>query len=163
MQFTPKSKKELDESALIPAGDQDVECYEAEEATSKKGNAMMVLKLKVYVGDGHRFHTDYIVTGNDMGLAKLYSFCFATGLLDKYEAGELTAEDCIGKSCKAIITQREDRETKEPRNDLRKYITLEEANEREKARAEKAKKKGGLFPDGVPASAQPDPNDDVPF
>lgn len=156
MQYTPKTKKELDESQLVPHGDWDIECYDAEDTKSKKtGKEMFKLSLKVFIGDAQRFYTDYIVPSSDMGLTKLYSFCEATGQLDKYESGDMEADDFIGKCCKAVIHQKPDKETKELRNDLRKYITLAEAEERAKAASEKKSK--------VPVSAQPDPEDDVPF
>lgn len=153
MQFTPKSKEELDKANLFEKGTYDIECIKAEEKTSVGGNPMMVLTHRVFVGDVERYHTDFLVLNNDLGLGKLYSFCDAVGLKADYDRGELHAEDCEGKCCRASFVQKEkvDRATKQKtgewRNELRGYFAVQ-------------------TPEGkasIPTAAQPDDEDKVPF
>lgn len=100
MNFQPRSAKEVAEMGLMPKGNYDFEVVTAEEKISSKGNAMIEIKLKVYFGSRERFLWDWLTPKFE---SKLRYFCESTGLLPVYERGELTADDCIGRSGKATI------------------------------------------------------------
>ena len=61
MNFTPKSEKELSEENLFPAGIYPFEILEATDKTSKKGNDMIELKLRVFHGERHQIVNDYLL------------------------------------------------------------------------------------------------------
>lgn len=95
MKVSPKTEKELNEMNLIPIGDYPFEVLDAQDKKSKKGSDMIELQLAIFVGDSRRLLTDFLL---DAMPGKLFHFCQYTGLADKYAKGELTAEDCLGKS-----------------------------------------------------------------
>ena len=96
MQFTPKTEKELAENGLLPAGTYPFEVLNATDKTSGNGNEMIVLDLLIHCTDGsNRKVTDYLM---EKVAFKLHSFCKSVGLMIKYQAGNFTAEDCLGKS-----------------------------------------------------------------
>ncbi len=95
MNIKPKTEKEIAEMNNMPAGDYPFEVLDAIEGPSKKGNDMITLTLRVFVGDASRQLNDYLLESMP---GKLFHFCQYTGLADKYAAGTLTAEDCLGKT-----------------------------------------------------------------
>ena len=48
LEFQPKTEEELKTFVLLPEGEYDFDVIGAEEQTSKSGNAMIKLTLKVY-------------------------------------------------------------------------------------------------------------------
>ncbi len=81
---------------------------------------------------------------------KFRHFAETTGLLTKYNAGELTANDCLGRSGKVIITIKDSPEYG-PQNNVKDY-------EKAKAGAEPA-----MTP-VAPAKKIPAPSDEtIPF
>jgi hypothetical protein len=108
--FTPKSEKEL--NALAEPGDYDFEVLKAEDQTSKSGNPMIYLKLGIYNGDAMRWHiSDYLVAAME---AKLRHFADTTGLLARYESGQLAAQDCVGRAGRVRLGIEQDKEGKYP-------------------------------------------------
>jgi len=96
MKFQPKTEKEIAEAGLLPVGVYPFEVLEASDSTSKAGNGMIVLDILIHAPDGsNRKLTDYLLEAMAF---KLYHFSKHHGLIDKYQAGSLTAEDCIGRS-----------------------------------------------------------------
>lgn len=95
MKVTPKTEKELQEMNNIPDGDYPFEILDAIDGKSKKGSDMITLTLRLFVGESSRQLNDYLL---DAMPGKLFHFCQYTGLADKYAAGTLTAEDCLGKT-----------------------------------------------------------------
>lgn len=95
MQFKAKTEKEINEENNIPNGDYPFEVLNAINDKSKKGNDMIVLTLRVFVGESSRQIMDYLLESMP---GKLFHFCSYTGLATQYNAGTLTAEDCLGKS-----------------------------------------------------------------
>lgn len=95
MKFTPKSEEEIAAMGLISAGFYEFTVLDAEDMISKTGNDMIKLTLRVKDSNGI-MHTlfDYLL---EKMAFKLRHFCENSGLLSKYEAGELTAADCIDK------------------------------------------------------------------
>jgi len=95
MRFTPKSNEELQEMNLIKEGVYAFEIVNAVNKTSKAGNEMIELNLKVYDNLGiEKFLFDYLLESMPF---KLKHFAETAGLLEKYEAGNLSAEDCMYK------------------------------------------------------------------
>jgi hypothetical protein len=103
MQFQSKTDQQIQEESLIPAGDYDFTVREAVEKKSKAGNDMIQLDMDVFVGDRERPMKDWLMEATAF---KLRHFCYATGLGPKYDAGTLTAQDCVGKSGKVKIVQK---------------------------------------------------------
>jgi len=95
MNFKPKTEKEIAEANNIPNGDYPFEIIDAANDKSKKGNDMIVVTLRVFVGDSSRQVTDYLL---ESMAGKLFHFCSYLGLAKQYQDGTLTAEDCLGKS-----------------------------------------------------------------
>lgn len=105
MRVTPKTDEEL--NPLLMPGEYDAEVYQAEEKTSSKGNEMIELRLKVYHDGSPQpiLLRDWLL---DSVPAKLKRFCEAAGLMDLYEAQELTADSCVGASVRVNIKIKSD-------------------------------------------------------
>jgi hypothetical protein len=148
MNFAPKSEKELKDALVIPEGEYDYEVIDAEEKTSKKGNEMIEITLKVFHGDSFRTITDYLMEAMAF---KLRHFCEAGGIIKLYDNGTLTASDCIGCSGKLKLTIEKDTSGKySDKNTVKDYIVTGEVTE--KKVTPKAEK-----------SADPVDDDDIQF
>jgi hypothetical protein len=123
MKFQPKTEAQLIEENLSPEGEYDFEVVGAIEKMSKTGNDMIELKLRVYVGDKERIIFDYLLEAMAF---KLIHFCEATGLSAVYEAGQLTAEDCIGQSGKLNLVIQEGKGGFASKNSVGDYIVSSE-------------------------------------
>jgi hypothetical protein len=100
MRFEPKSEEELRATVLEP-GVYDGEILKAVEKTSKKGNPMIELTMKFYgAGDDSSIVMDYLLESMPK---KLRHFAEAAGILDLYDSGEFSADDCQGLSIKAKL------------------------------------------------------------
>lgn len=121
MQFQPKTEKQLVEESLIPAGIYPFEVAKAEAKTSKQGNEMIELSLRVFMPNGtERALKDWLMPKLAF---KLFHFCAYTGLSQEYEAGTLTAADCEGRSGFAKIDIQADKLGQYPdRNTVRDYV-----------------------------------------
>lgn len=150
LSFQPKSEKEIREAQLAPDGDYDFEVLKSEDATSKSGNPMIRLKLGIYNGDAMRWHvSDYLVAAME---AKLRHFADTTGLLARYESGQMSAQDCTGRAGRCRLAVEEDKEGKYPdKNTVKDYIVRP------------AKPLPGPKPAETPAVAAAADEDDVPF
>ena len=96
MKFTPKTKQEINEDRMLPAGEYSFQISGAEDTTSKAGNEMIKLTLRVFKPDGKFLLVDdYLL---EAVLYKILHLCEATGLKDKYDAGQIAAQDFIGKT-----------------------------------------------------------------
>lgn len=121
MKFTPKSDQELAAGTLIPEGVYPFEVSEAVSKTSKSGNEMIELNLRIYMPDGRvRMQRDWLL---EKLAYKLSHFCKYTGLTARYEAGTLTDTDCQNKSgyIKIVIQEQKDQQTKY-RNAVADYV-----------------------------------------
>jgi hypothetical protein len=109
MRFTPKPESEVSGNGLWPEGIVDFEVMEAEETTSRNGDDMIKLKIKVFnETGGSRTVYEYLL-GTDSMQWKVRAFCAATGLLDQYETGELDAIDMEGRTGKAKLVIQKDK------------------------------------------------------
>lgn len=102
MNFAPKTEKEVQESGLVPIAEYDFDVLDAEDTISKKsGNPMIKINIGLYIdGQVKNRVFDYLLPAME---AKLRHFCDTVGLLSQYEAGQLEAADCVGRSGRAKI------------------------------------------------------------
>jgi len=101
--FQPKDESEL--KNLLPEAIYNFEVLEASDGVSQKGNDMIKLRVGILSDDYEKVVSsifDYLL---ESVAYKLRHFCDAAGLLAKYQAGTLTADDCVGRTgkCKVAI------------------------------------------------------------
>jgi hypothetical protein len=102
MRFQPKSESEIQSMNLLQDGVYPFEVVEAHDRISKSGNDMIELKLKLWDSEGHeRIIFDYLL---EKMAYKLRHFAEISGLLDKYESGEINYLDCLHKTGNVEIT-----------------------------------------------------------
>ena len=124
MRFTPKTEKEIQEDNLLPEGNYSFEISGAEEKISKSGNEMIQLLIRVYKPDG-KFNliNDYLL---ESMAHKLRHCCESCGILDKYDAGALLADDFIGKTGNLKLSIQKDKTGAYPdKNSIKDYIVGE--------------------------------------
>jgi hypothetical protein len=126
MQFSPKSKDELEAMSLIKAGTYQFQVAEAKDDISKSsGNEMIKLTLEVFDKEGKSYRMfDYLL---EAVASKLFAFCASTGMEQKYHSGNLSSHDCIGKSGYVEIEIQKGKEnpqggTYPDKNNVKKYI-----------------------------------------
>lgn len=144
--FNPKTEDEIKLELLIEEGIYQFEVIQSESRTSKAGNPMIHLLLKVWDNSGKSalLH-DYLLTSPSQMLFKLRHFCFAVGLGTEWESGSLTAENCMGKCGKAKVGIETDPSGKYgPKNRINDYVSKE------------------VPVDGIPVVGD-ELNDDIPF
>lgn len=119
MKFAPRTPEELALAGLLPAGKYPFEVIKGEDKTSKSGNEMIALQLKVY-GEGERVVTvfEYLMASNEQ---RLNQFCVMTGLQEKYESGELEAFDCEGRQGWVCIKIQPAKDGYDPKNVVSYY------------------------------------------
>ena len=152
MQFNSKSRDELARESLTPPGEYDFEIMRAEETTSKAGNAMIKLKLRVFVENGEIHVYDYLVAG---GMEyKLANFCDAIGRSEDYDAGNINAdslEGCGGKLKLVIEEAQKDPDTGEvkwpAKNAVKTYIAGKKGQEKMAERRVKTAPKAAVKTD----------------
>ena len=150
MRFQPKTEHQIAEEGLMPDGIYDFEVIEAEEAQSKRGNDMIVIKLRVFDADGTaRNMTDYLMEAMAFKLRHAAEVC---GLLPDYEKGELYAGSFVGQTGKVKIGRDKPNGDYPPRNAVKDYVKPDAA----------------VIPSGLPAARAnsgkaADPFDDIPF
>lgn len=90
---------------LIPDGEYDFEVESAEDKTSKGGNEMIALTLKVWDHNGAaREIRDWLVNSDAaMCQLKIRKFCEATDLMEAYQDGSLNAMMCQGVAGRVAI------------------------------------------------------------
>lgn len=121
MRYTPKSEKEIAEERLLPEGEYPYQISGAIEKTSKSGNDMIELTVRVFKPDGSFvLVTDYLLES----LAyKLRHAAVACGLEKIYDAGTLTADNFIGKEGMLKLGIQKDKNGQYPdRNSVKDYI-----------------------------------------
>jgi len=108
MKFKPKTEQELKEINLISPGFYQFEVISSEDKLSQKNSEMIKLKIKIWDSSNcERIIDDYLI---DALAFKVRHFCETTGLLEKYESGELLASDCMYKSGKLELINQKGRE-----------------------------------------------------
>ncbi len=125
MKFSPKTEEDIKREGLLPEGVYDFEVTKSEDKVSASGNEMIAVHLKVFGPNGERNVRDWLM---EKMAYKLRHFCSTTGLLPKYEAGTLCAEDCVGRSGKVKIAIKND-EQYGPQNAVKDYSPAASATE----------------------------------
>jgi hypothetical protein len=120
MDYIPKSEEDIAKAGLLPAAEYDFDVLSSTPAKSKAGNDMIKLKIGIYDGDKiTRQLYDYLLGAME---AKLRHFCDSVGLLSKYENGTFCAEDCLGRSGRCKIVQKDAEGNYPPKNKIRDYV-----------------------------------------
>lgn len=127
MRFAPKSKEELQYMSLLPKGVYQFEVSNAEDTKSQAGNDMIKLTLKIYDKNGSPTTLfDYLL---ESWAYKLRHFAEVTGIVDKYDLGNIEAKDCLGKVGHAEIIieegkQKPDGSKYHDQNSIKDYIKV---------------------------------------
>ena len=102
MQFQPKSEEDCKRTfEPIPKGEYEFEVLESTDEVSKNGNEMIKINLAIYNGAKVVCRVfDYLLPKME---AKLRHACDSCGLLDRYQAGNIQAQDFIGRTGKVKI------------------------------------------------------------
>lgn len=152
MKFKPISKDEIQTMNLIKPGIYQFEVFAAENTQSRAGNDMIKLHLKVWDEKGsERVVFDYLLENI---MHKLYNFSEITGMLDKYNAGHIMGEDCVGKTgfVELVIQKGREKSDKsghfDDSNSVKKYLN------KDKSEIKKDEKKSDVDADF---------DDDLPF
>jgi hypothetical protein len=89
--FQPLSDEELDAINVIEEGIYDFEVVKAERKTSKSGNPMAAIQLRVWdTQSAVHFIYDYLVFSSvPLNIRKVKHFCDSVGLAEEYKKGEL--------------------------------------------------------------------------
>lgn len=146
MKFKPMTEEEINEVGLLQPGVYDFEIIECSETTSDAGNDMFALKLNVFEPDGKtRSILDWVLPQMPKKFKHIHDAC---GLADKFEAGEVTAQDFLGKTGKLKL-------------EVGKPYTDKNGNERVNNAVEDYIKRENL----IETSEQKDPipDDGIPF
>lgn len=149
MKFQPKTDAELEaeQAKFKPLkGVYDFEVTDASDEVSTAGNDMIKVTLGVWRPDGSQvLIKDYLLAAMAF---KFKHFCEATGMLDRYEAGDVNANDCLNKTGKVELKLKkvDDKEYSE----VRDYIKRVEP-------AQGKQPPAGLIGEGKPL------DDEIPF
>jgi hypothetical protein len=148
MRFVPKSETEV--ANLIAPGICDFEVLDAEDTVSKKGNDMAVLKIRVSAPNGQeKIITDYLVAIDSVAY-KIRHFASATGLMDAYDSGTMTAEQMKGQCGQCKVGVKVDESGQYPdKNIIQDYV---KSNTDKKAK-----------PPAATTKPKDDMDDDIPF
>lgn len=148
MKFAPKTQADLDKDRLLPDGVYDFEVAKAVDKVSQAGNEMIALRLKVFTpSGGERYVRDWLM---EKMAFKLRHFAFAVGLGKEYEAGDLTAGHCVGRTGKVRITSKDGKDGYPPSNKVKDYNVPDGVSAQPK-------------PAQKPATPTPQSDDSVPF
>lgn len=143
MDYKPRTEREIKDSMVLSPGEYDFEIETAVEKTSKKGNDMIEMQVRIFCPDGTtRLLRDWLVAGGDLGELKINHFVHATGLQDCYFAGNFSALDCEG-ACGRLRLTITSSEQYGDQNSVKDYIVAKTPDDEMAAEAEK--------PQGVPA------------
>ncbi len=119
MKFEPKTREEL--SNLLPEGNYQGTIDNAEEKESSGGNSMIVLRVGVYDNEGNkRIITDRLILIESMQW-KLFDFCESADLMDRYESGELSANDCIERTVHCKVVRKKAEGEYPEKNEIKTY------------------------------------------
>ncbi len=151
MKFTPKTDKELAEERLLPEGQYGFEISGGVDKTSKAGNEMIELTVRVFKEDGtFLLVTDYLM---EVILYKVSHAAKVCGLEDKYNAGTLEAGDFIGKTGQLKLGIQKDKNGQYPdKNVVKDYVVPKDGEE-------SAPPKGS----NAAAAKKDDLEDEIPF
>ena len=128
MRVNPMSEKEIAEANLWPAGTYDYEIIEAEEQTSKAGNDMIALRVKLFNAQGSSIVVDDYLVDSPKAAYKVRHCAEASSLLGEYEKGELLARDLTHRTGKCKVVVSKDRNGQYPdKNQVADYLRPDSA------------------------------------
>lgn len=126
MKTNPKTDEQLHDEAMLPEGEYDFSIDKAEDKVSKKGREagqtepdMIQLDLTVFSSKGDRRVRDWIVSTMAW---KLKHFCYAVGLGEAYERGDISADGLVGRCGKLLLKKGKANGDFAPRNEVKDYI-----------------------------------------
>ena len=127
LKFQPKSEAEVASAGLFPAGIYDYEVLAATDKTSKSGNSMIELNVEIFdkAGHGKRIF-DYLVD-SEATHYKVRHFAASAGILAKYEAGNISADDVTGCTGQCKVRVQGEKDGYPPKNAISDYIATKEA------------------------------------
>lgn len=123
MKVSPISEEQANSqsSSLWPAGEYDYEVKEAIEGTSKAGNEMISMQVWLFDANGGRKMVfDYLLS--DKAAWKVRHFAASCDMMGAYEAGELNAEDIVGRTGRCNVGTQPAQNGYEARNTIKDYI-----------------------------------------
>ncbi len=146
MNWTPKSEEQIKQEVLCPEGKFPFTILEAGNATSKKGKAMIAMKVNVH-GPGKDYHVyDYISPHFMEHRFRHFFFCVGRGA--DYERGSLgDTKRLEGLEGYAYVGQQEAQNGYAPKNVIEDYAVEE----------------GKTATTSAPAPTAPPEDDDIPF
>lgn len=107
MAYTPMTADEAAKLSLREEGVYAFEVLEAKEGLSKANNAMIALELRFFDNDGSggSFKVKDWLVHSDSRWAekKFFDFANSTGIQARYSSGQMTADDCLGRSGYAMV------------------------------------------------------------
>lgn len=155
MKVTPRTENEIASANLLPKGWYPCTIAEAEEKTSKKGNEMIELNVRVYKeSGGFNFIRDYLMD-NEASAAGLRHCSDMCGALADYEKGELKPVLLIDREGWVKIGVEKGKDGYPDKNRIFDY-----AKENPNAKKAATPTNGGTAP--KPAGSEED-LDDIPF
>lgn len=158
MRFEPKTREEL--SNLLQEGIYKGHVKTAIEKTSRSERQMFALEVEIYDSEGRAKNVkDYIVLSEDMQW-KLYDFCDSAGIMDRYNAGEVSAEDCLDRTVFCRVTRKEAEGDFPAKNEIKGYLTADKAEKLAKKAEKPTRGKAPVKRDPVPV---PPVDPDCPF
>ncbi len=126
MRVTPKSEDAV--SGCLQPGVYQAVVESAVEKTSKSGNEMIEIELKLYAEDEEVVMKDWLL---DAMAQKMRHFCMASGLMGAYELGALRAEQCVHKSVNVRLGIQYDKTGQyPPQNKITDYVIPTEESEK---------------------------------
>jgi len=106
---------------LIADGEYDAKIESVEETTSKAGNHMLKLAVRVWANGHESILFDYVVVPSS--LWKLKQISTALDKLAKFEAGKLEPQEISGASLRVFVKTRKDETGKyNDQNVITKYL-----------------------------------------
>lgn len=152
MRFEPKTEEEIQVALIAPDGEYDFTVIEAVEKTSKKGNAMIEVRINVFTEVGELHLYDYLL---ELMAFKLRHFCSSIGVLADYNLGTLEVENIVGRSGRVKITS-EKQEGYGLRNVVKDYVKKEHGEP-------PTERTNGRDPSAASVAPTGGPQDDIPF
>ena len=120
MRVTPKTENEVRDSGLWPVGEYDFEIVSSIEKLSQSGNEMIELKVKIFDEDGKSITLfDYLLESVAYKLRHCSSAC---GVIDKYESGELSGSDFLGKTGRLKLRIQPEKNGYPAKNSISDYV-----------------------------------------
>lgn len=130
MRVQPKSEKEIAEANLWPEGVYSFEIIEAEETTSKAGNEMIAMRVKLFNAQGASMLVDDYLVDTPRAAYKVRHCAVACGLLGEYEKGELFARDLERRTGNVKVVVRKGTGDYPYKNQIADYLAPDNGDDR---------------------------------